>query len=174
MRFLIPLLVFLTSCLAQEPLSIRILSKQKSPMDAQKVYLSACSAVQREFGASQVLRPQLTLVIGGHGNAVDWDRREIHFQKWDANLFAQGVVMLAFEELLPVQRRLAVAKRAVTWADSTVEVRNVVDSTAITGRKLRGHHHGTFQLAGSAKQHEVRRQSNAICESRTGTRFARF
>ena len=134
MKFVVPILVFLTSCLAQEPLSIRILSKQKSPVDAQKIYLSACSAVQREFGASQALRPQLTLVIGGHGNVLEWDRREIHLQKWDADLFAQGVVMLAFEELLPVQQRLAVARRAVTWADSTVEVRNVVNSTAITGR----------------------------------------
>lgn len=134
MKFLIPILVFLTSCLAQQPLSIRILSKQKSPVNAQKIYLSACSAVQREFGASQALRPQLTLVIGGHGNFLGWDRREIHLQKWDADLFAQGVVMLAFDELLPVQRRLAVAKRAVTWADSTVEVRDLSNRIAIAGR----------------------------------------
>jgi len=38
-------------------------------------------------------------------------------------LFAQGVVMFAFEELLPAGERMAVAKRAVTWADSTVDAK---------------------------------------------------
>ena len=53
---------------------------------------------------------------------ADWDRREIHLTKWDPNLFAQGVVIFAFEELLPTEQRRLLAKRAVTWADSTVEL----------------------------------------------------
>jgi hypothetical protein len=37
-------------------------------------------------------------------------------------LFAQGVVMLAFEDLMPLQQGMTMAKRAVTWADATVDV----------------------------------------------------
>jgi len=45
--------------------------------------------------------------------------------KWDPYLFAQGVVIFAFEDLLPDGERMAVAKRAVTWADSTVDAKSV-------------------------------------------------
>jgi hypothetical protein len=122
MKFLIPILVLSTSCLAQEALTIRTHSKQRPPADAQKIYLSACSAVQREFGTNRLPRPQVTLVIGGDSNKADWDHREIHLTKWDPYLFAEGVVIFAFEELLPTEQRRQVAKRAVTWADSTVEI----------------------------------------------------
>jgi hypothetical protein len=121
LKFFIPILVLSTSCLAQEALTIRTQGKQKPPADAQKIYLSACSAVQRQFATNRVPRPQVTLVIGGDINRADWDRRDIHFAKWDRYLFAQGVVFFAFEELLPTEQRRLVAKRAVTWADSTVE-----------------------------------------------------
>jgi hypothetical protein len=122
LKFFIPILVLSTSCLAQEALTIRTHGKQKPPADAQKIYLSACSAVQREFGTYRLPRPQVTLVIGGDANKADWDHREIHLTKWDPYLFAQGVVIFAFEELLPTEQRLQVAKRAVSWADSTVEI----------------------------------------------------
>jgi len=41
------------------------------------------------------------------------------------DLLAQGVVIFAFQDLLPDEERMAVAKRAVTWADSTVDAKNV-------------------------------------------------
>jgi hypothetical protein len=58
LKFLIPILVLSTSCLAQEALTIRTHGKQKPPADAQKIYLSAYSAVQREFGTYRVPRPK--------------------------------------------------------------------------------------------------------------------
>lgn len=122
LKFLIPILVLSTSCLAQEAFTIRTHGKQKPPADAQKIYLSACSAVQREFGTNRLPTPQVTLVIGGDANTADWDHREIHLTKWNPYLFAQGVVIFAFEELLPTEQRLQVAKRAVAWADSTVQI----------------------------------------------------
>jgi hypothetical protein len=64
----------------------------------------------------------VTLILGSDVNQADWDLREIRLIKWDPYLFAQGVVIFAFEDLMPTELRLAVARRAVTWVDSTVEV----------------------------------------------------
>ena len=108
---------------AEEGLTIRNDGNQKvSGAEAGKVYLSACAAVQREFGSSRELRPQITLVLGAKKEGVDFDHREIRLAKWDQFLFAEGVVWLAFEELMPKKQLLVVAKRAVTWADSTVDL----------------------------------------------------
>jgi hypothetical protein len=115
-----------TACLAQEGLTIHSKVKQKWPAaEAGKIYLSACSAVQREFGSNRAVRPQVTVVLGAEKDAVLFDEREIRLTKWDRHLFAQGVVMFAFEDLMPVEQRLTLAKRAVNWADATVEIERV-------------------------------------------------
>jgi len=112
------------ACLAQDGLVIRIRSSQPWPTDADKIYVNACSAVERELGVSRPLRPRVTLVLGAHENGAYLDPREIRLTKWDPYMFAQGVVFFAIDELLPERERLAVAKRAVTWAGSTVAVDN--------------------------------------------------
>lgn len=127
------LLVFLTltlaiACLAQEGMvTVTSRERQRSPKkeEVNKIYLSACSAVQREFANSNAIRPPITLVLGADKNAVDFDKRTVLLIKWDRDLFAQGVVILAFEDLLSPQRRMMVAKRAVSWADATVEVSEI-------------------------------------------------
>lgn len=111
------------SCLAQDGLVIRINGRQERPAEAESVYISACSAVEREFRISRPLRPQVTLVIGADKNGAYWGTREIRLTKWGPNLFAQGFVIFAFEELLPEGERTTVAKRTVTWADSTVDAK---------------------------------------------------
>ncbi|PYY02312.1 MAG: hypothetical protein DMG62_23365 [Acidobacteria bacterium] len=119
------LFLLTTISVAQEGLAIRSNVNQKSPSaEAGKVYLSACAAVQREFGSSHDLRPRVTLVLGveKHGEGVDVDSREIRLVKWNRYMFAQGVVILAFEELMPKTQVLLVAKRAVAWSDATVDV----------------------------------------------------
>ena len=68
----------------------------------------------------------MTLVVGAEQNGAYRDAKEIRLTKWDPYLFAQGVVFFAFEELLPEGERMAVAKRAITWADSTVESKSFV------------------------------------------------
>ena len=113
------------SCFAQEGLVIGTNGRQERPVDAEKIYVSACSAVERKFRISRPLRPQVTLAIGGDQDAVHWDAKEIRLTKWDPYLFAQGVVLFAFEDLLPEGERMAVAKRAVTWADSAVDAKSV-------------------------------------------------
>jgi len=47
---------------------------------------------------------------------------EIRLTEWTPYAFAQGVVWLAFEDLMPSQQRLTIAKWTVTWANSTAEL----------------------------------------------------
>ena len=126
LRLGIVVLTLVTPCLAQEGLTIHSKAKQKWPAaEAEKIYLSACSAVQREFGSNRAVRPQVTVVLGADKDAVLFDEREIMLTKWDRHLFAQGVVVFAFEDLMPVEQRLILAKPPVNWADATVETERV-------------------------------------------------
>jgi len=110
-------------CCAQNFVTVQVKGNQKSPaVEADKVYLSACSVVQREFGGNRVPRPQVTLILGAEVNRADRDHREIKLIKWDPYLFAQGVVVFAFEDLLPTEVRLTAAKRAIALVNSTVGV----------------------------------------------------
>jgi hypothetical protein len=116
-------LALATACYAQDGLSVQSRGRQKWPdAEAQKIYLSACSVVQREFRRNRPLAPQITLVLGADKNEVWFTGREIRLTNWNRYAFAQGVVWLAFEDLMPSQQKLAIATRAVNWADSTVAV----------------------------------------------------
>jgi hypothetical protein len=122
-KFAISVLALAGTCLAQDGLMIDNKHKEGvSTPEAEKIYSSACSVVQREFGFRHALRPQVRLVLGADKNEVWFAEREIRLTKWDRYTFALGVVWLAFEDLMPSQQRLTIAKRAVTWADSTVEI----------------------------------------------------
>lgn len=121
LRFLIVILISATACLAQDGLTVQNKGKQKwSAAQAQKIYLSACSAVQREFGSNRPVAPRVTLVLGASKNEVWFQDQEIRLTKWDRYAFAQGVVMVAFQDLM-LDRSTAMAKRAVTWVDATID-----------------------------------------------------
>jgi mitochondrial fission protein ELM1 len=115
---------FASACCAQEAVvNVSSKAKQKwSPSEVDTVYLAACTAVQREFGDSIVLRPPVALVLGAETNAVDFDKKTILLKRWDHTLFAQGVVVLAFEDLLTPQRRMMITNRAVNLAQATVNI----------------------------------------------------
>ena len=116
-------LALATACSGQDALRIRNTGNQKWPAgEAQKIYLSACSAVQQEFGRTLPLAPKVTLVLGAEKNEVWFVGGEVRLTKWNRDAFAQGVVWLAFFDLMPPQQRLSITRRAVNWADSTVEV----------------------------------------------------
>ena len=113
-----------TACLAQESL-VTVNSKRKQEWPAQevdKIYLSTCSAVQKEFGGNHTVGPQIVLVLGADKDAVDFDKKEVLLKKWDRELFAQGVVVLAFEDLMTEQERMAIARRALNWTNATIDV----------------------------------------------------
>jgi hypothetical protein len=125
-RLAVVVLILAAGSWAQNLLAVQVKGKQQWPAEeANKLYLSACSAVQREFGSARPVRPQVTLVLGADKNEALWDRREIRLIKWNPYLFAEGVVMFAFEDLMPLDERLTIAKRAVNWADSTVEIKGI-------------------------------------------------
>jgi hypothetical protein len=123
MKLAISVLALVAACLAQDGLTIDDNHKDSvSSPEAEKIYFSACSVVQREFDIRRPLHPQVKLVLGADKNEIWFVGREIRLKKWDRYAFAQGVVWLAFEDLMPSQQRLTIAKRAVTWADSSVEI----------------------------------------------------
>lgn len=121
---LVCLMLLLTAgCFAQDEFVVENKHKQKWPTaEARKIYASSCAVVQQEFGANQTPKAQLTLILGADRNSVSFDRREISLTKWDPYLFAEGVVMLAFEGRLPYEQRILLTKRAVNWAESTVDI----------------------------------------------------
>lgn len=122
-RLLVASLILATSCFAQDELTVSNKKNQKWPTaEAAKIYLSACSVVQREFGGRRLLHPSIKVVVGADANNVQLSKRELRLVKWDPYLFAQGVVIFAFEDLMPAEERLTITKRAVSWADATVEV----------------------------------------------------
>jgi hypothetical protein len=81
-----------------------------SAPEVEKIYSSACSVVQREFDLGHPLHPQVRLVLGADKNEIWFAGREVRLTKWDRYAFAQGVVWLAFEDLMPSQQRLTIAK----------------------------------------------------------------
>ena len=90
--------------------------------EAEKVYLSACEVVQREFSRSDVLRPRLTLLLGASKNQLNFATREIQLKQWDKYRFAEGVVALALDDLTPLKERLRLRDLAIFGADTTVDV----------------------------------------------------
>jgi hypothetical protein len=121
------LLILITSCMAQERLTIQKRSKEKvQEAEVQKLYVSACAVVRQEFHDQHLDNPVVTLVIGADKDEMLSEEREIRLVRWNPYLFAQGVVMLAFQDLLPVQRKLNMTTRAVSEADATVAVQQLV------------------------------------------------
>jgi hypothetical protein len=120
------LLVLVGSCTAQEGLTIQNRSKEKVPeAEVQKLYASACAVVRQEFHDEHLDNPVVTLVIGADKDEMLLEKREIRLVKWNPYFFTQGVVMQAFQDLLPVQRRLIMTTRAVKQADSIVAVQQL-------------------------------------------------
>jgi len=122
-KFVISALALAGASWAQDGLTIDNRHKERlSTPEAEKIYSSACSVVEREFDIKHPLHPQVRLVLGADKNEIWFAGREIRLSKWNPYAFAQGVVWFAFEDLMPSQRRLTIAKRAVTSVDSIVEI----------------------------------------------------
>lgn len=94
---------------------------------AESIYRNACAVVQRDFlsGADEV-HIHFTVVIGAERNEVLSRRAtqddEIWLKKWDPNLFAQGVVLLAVDQRLTPDVITLLGQRAVRYSNATADV----------------------------------------------------
>jgi hypothetical protein len=52
------------------------------------------------------------------------DHRELRLTKWNSQLFSQAVVLLSFEEMLPLRDRVRLTQRAMRWVEATTDVGN--------------------------------------------------
>jgi len=65
------------TCVAQNGLVIHGAEKQEWQADAQRIYQSACLAVQREFRIIEPVRPAIPLIVGAQENEAHADSKEI-------------------------------------------------------------------------------------------------
>ena len=120
------ILLLATAGVAQDSLTLPTSGKPPDLAEqAREIYFTACKTVQQEFGRTYLLRPRVTLILGAQKNGVWRDTGEIRLRTWDRYLFAQGVVILAFGELMPTEQKITMAQRAVSWADATINVRQL-------------------------------------------------
>jgi hypothetical protein len=96
--------------------------------EAQAIYLSACKAVEQEFSRTDPVRPRLTLLLGAGNDRVYYPKREIQLTKWDKYQFAEGVVLLAVDDLLTEDKKISLTRLAVLEADSTVDISELKSS----------------------------------------------
>jgi hypothetical protein len=96
--------------------------------EAESLYQGSCAVVQEEFHSTAGLHPHFTVVIGAQRNEVHSggiqanDGLEIWMKKWNPAMFAQGVVVLAFQQLLTRDAITQLSNRAVRYSNATVDV----------------------------------------------------
>jgi hypothetical protein len=103
--------------------------------EANRIYQSAAEAIQKEFQQGELLRPQFTLVLGVDHNQMDVASSELRLVKWDRNLFAKGVVLFSFEQLMPEQRATRLMQRVVSEATAVITPEEVRTSQYAPQRK---------------------------------------
>lgn len=89
--------------------------------EAEKLYLTTCATVQREFQAREELRPHFVMVLGAGSNQLSRDN-ELWLKEWNPSTFTQAVVIMAFEEMLTRERRIQLTLRALQQYNASVDV----------------------------------------------------
>jgi hypothetical protein len=89
--------------------------------EAEKLYISTCAVVRREFPGSGELRPRFTVLLGVDRDAVR-GQTEIWLKQWNPGMFAQGVAVLAFNQLLTTDLVRKLAKRGIQQSNAMVDV----------------------------------------------------
>jgi hypothetical protein len=97
--------------------------------EAENIYRNVCATVERDFHrAGTELHPRFTVVIGAEANEVHSRRTqadEIWMKKWNPMMFAQGVVVLAFDQMLTRDVIVQLANRAFRQSNATVSVAGI-------------------------------------------------
>ena len=89
--------------------------------EAEKLYQSACAVVQRDFHGNAELRPRFTVLLGTDRNEVHGGT-EIWLKHWSHAMFTEGVVVLAFDEVLTADVIKQLGKQAVERATAIVDL----------------------------------------------------
>ena len=93
-----------------------------STEEAEKVYLRACEAVEKEFNRPTPIRPRLFLRLGASNNVLRYPMREIQLKKWDEYRFADAAVELALHDMVPPEERVRLSDAAVHEAGATINI----------------------------------------------------
>jgi hypothetical protein len=104
--------------------------------EAESLYQSACLVVRHDFptGAGEFYPPHFTVVIGADSNEVRGNivhsseahsQPEIWLKKWNPTVFAEGVVVLAFDQLLTSDLVTQLGNRALRHSGATVDASNL-------------------------------------------------
>jgi hypothetical protein len=96
---------------------------------AENLYSIVCAVVKHDFnnGAGE-LHPRFTVVIGTERNEVHTAGLqadhgfEIWMKKWNPTVFAQGVVVVAFDQMLTRDVITQLGNRAIRYSNATVDV----------------------------------------------------
>lgn len=86
--------------------------------EANRIYQSAADAIQKEFHQSEAVRPQFTLMLGADKNHLEGT--ELRLIKWDSSVFAQGVVLLSFQQLMSRDRTIRLVQRTISQANALI------------------------------------------------------
>jgi hypothetical protein len=98
---------------------------------AESLYQSACTVVRRDFNKGmEELHPRFTVVIGADRNEVRGmfhgiqisGKAEIWMKKWNPMIFAQGVVVLAFDQILTPDVIAQLGSRVIHLSNAEVNV----------------------------------------------------
>jgi hypothetical protein len=95
-------------------------------LETEGIYHSACPVVQREFhkGASEPC-PHFTGHIGAERNELHSRRTQdgqIWMKKWGPIVFAQGVVVLTFDQMLTLDVIVELGNRVVQQSNAVIDV----------------------------------------------------
>ena len=92
--------------------------------EAETLYRNTCAIVQRDFRSSSELHPRFVVVLGTEQDELYavHGKTEIRLRNWNPSRFTQGVVILAFREMLTADAIQQLAKRAVQYSNATVDV----------------------------------------------------
>jgi hypothetical protein len=104
--------------------------------EAESLYQSACVVVQDDVrsSAGEFHLPHFTVVIGADSNEVRGNivhsneaagQPEIRLKKWNPRVFAEGVVVLAFDQMLTSDLVAQLGNRAVRYSGATVDLSNL-------------------------------------------------
>src|SRR5271169_6278974 len=99
--------------------------------EAENLYKSACVIALHDLrGGVGELHPHFRVIIGADSNEVrgivhgdaNNGKTEIWMKKWNPRIFAQAVVVIAFDQVLTPDVIVQLGDRAIRYSDATVNV----------------------------------------------------